>query len=187
MKQPAVFRNALISGLLLFLMFYIFKETGDTGNRTMDSISSPRSTAIFVSAMFLPGFLFGLAVLFGLRGKSKPNKWLYVPACGILYIALAFPAVLSPTNALITSALGGAIAVFLFHFLVAKVSKLPLYMLLGLVVGLVSILPLHLGISSGSDLKGMSDSVLPFILFPAWQGGIGALLAISVDNMKDEG
>ncbi|MEM7102229.1 MAG: hypothetical protein AAF502_03785 [Bacteroidota bacterium] len=182
MQYPKVLRNTVISGITLLLLFLLFKVSNDPdAPRTIDNISSTRSTLLFISAFILPGLLFGMAVAAGTpRLENKQvNKLFYVILCGLLYVGLFIPSIRSATHVLVFSGLGAFGVTVLYHLLINKLNSLPIYALIAAVGGMLAALPMFLFFDSPEMEEGLKDKMpfLPLLIFPIWHILVGGIIA----------
>ncbi len=178
-----IFRNTLISGLIIMLAFLVLLLLRpEEGSRNMNQISSPGTTMLFLLGMILPGFLFGTALSLAMPLVLMSKKIAFITLSGILYIGLAFGAVTNGSTStfpiVVASATGGVLVIFLIHFLL---HPLPLTksLAVGLAIGLVSALPFLLLFQSPEEAKSIGSiaGMMGLSIFLIWQGGMGFYLS----------
>ena len=178
-----IFRNTLASGtfmLLAFLLLFLFRP--EEGSRSIDNISSPGTTVLFVLGMILPGFLFGTALSLALPSVTLGKKIIFIILSGFLYMGLVFGAIAKGSSStfpiVIASGIGGFLMMLLVHFLL---HPLPLVqsLMVGVVIGVIAAIPFFLMFQAPEEAKsiGKIAGILGLSIYLVWHAGIGLYLS----------
>lgn len=178
-----IFRNTLLSGTLMvvaFLILLLFRP--EEGSRSMDNISSPGTTMLFLLGMIIPGFLFGLALSLAMPSVVFSKKIIFTLLSGFLYMGLVFGSIargsVSTLPVVIASGIGGLVIMLLVHFLLHPI---PLFQSLavGAVIGLVAAIPFFMMFQSPEEAKsiGKIAGIIGLGIYLYWQAGIGFYLS----------
>ncbi len=178
-----IFRNTLISGVLMiaaFLILLLFRP--EEGSRNINNISSPGTTMLFILGMILPGFLFGLALSLALPSVVFAKKTIFTLLSGFLYMGLVFGSIARGSTStlpiVIASGIGGFVIMLLVHFLL---HPLPLLqsLVVGAVIGVIAAIPFFMMFQSPEEAKsiGKIAGIIGLGIYLYWQAGIGFYLS----------
>ncbi|MBR9922115.1 MAG: hypothetical protein GYB31_14850 [Bacteroidetes bacterium] len=163
----AVFRNALISGGIVFLIFVALMIFTPSADRSMDNLGNARSTILFLNGFFFPGFFFGIALVLALPQAVAWKKITFILASTILHVCVAFSGVEGDLFLLVTAALAGPTMVFLVNGLLWPGLNTVRQAIIALPASALAAFPLYFTLSNwGGTIE--APTLLGFTSFLFW-------------------